>query len=89
MAARGNGWQQLSARGSTSENGGVRSQKRALWSPHASASVTSLLLALVGIALSVSAQTYSIDAYKIAGDGGTSTGGVYSVSDTIGQPDAG
>ena len=35
------------------------------------------------------AQTYSIDWYKIAGGGGTSTGGVYSVSGTIGQPDAG
>jgi hypothetical protein len=35
-----------------------------------------------------SAQTYSIDWYKIAGGGGTSTGGVYSVSGTIGQPDA-
>jgi hypothetical protein len=34
------------------------------------------------------AQTYSIDWYKIAGGGGTSTGGVYSVSGTIGQPDA-
>jgi len=31
---------------------------------------------------------YQIDWYKIAGGGGTSTGGVYSVSGTIGQPDA-
>src|ERR1051325_3070917 len=31
---------------------------------------------------------YSIDWYKIAGGGGTSTGGVYSVSGTIGQHDA-
>jgi len=37
---------------------------------------------------SASAQNYSIDWYKIAGGGGTSTGGVYSVSGTIGQPDA-
>ena len=35
-----------------------------------------------------SAQSYSIDWYKIAGGGGTSTGGVYSVSGTIGQHDA-
>ena len=35
------------------------------------------------------AQTYSIDWYKIAGGGGTSTGGVYAVSGTIGQHDAG
>ena len=34
-------------------------------------------------------QSYSTDWYKIAGGGGTSTGGVYSVSATIGQPDAG
>lgn len=34
------------------------------------------------------AQSYSIDWYKIAGGGGTSTGGTYSVSGTIGQPDA-
>ena len=35
-----------------------------------------------------SAQSYTIDWYKIAGGGGTSTGGTYSVSGTIGQPDA-
>ena len=35
------------------------------------------------------AQNYSIEWHKIAGGGGTSTGGVYSVSGTIGQPDAG
>ena len=35
------------------------------------------------------AQSYSINWYKIAGGGGTSTGGVYAVSGTIGQHDAG
>jgi hypothetical protein len=35
------------------------------------------------------AQSYSIDWYTIDGGGGTSTGGVYSLSGTIGQPDAG
>ncbi|MGA2245185.1 MAG: hypothetical protein ABSH48_09315 [Verrucomicrobiota bacterium] len=53
-------------------------------------------LATLALALSVfcfqpaaaSAQSYSIDWYKIAGGGGTSTGGIYSVSGTIGQPDA-
>src|ERR1035438_6745213 len=34
------------------------------------------------------AQSYSIDWYKVAGGGGTSTGGTYTVSGTIGQPDA-
>lgn len=38
---------------------------------------------------SVRAQTYAIDWYKVSGGGGTSTGSVYSVSGTIGQPDAG
>jgi hypothetical protein len=46
----------------------------------------SLLLIIPTICI---AQTYSVDWYKIAGGGGTSTGGVYSVSGTIGQHDAG
>jgi hypothetical protein len=33
-------------------------------------------------------QSYSIDWYKIAGGGGTSTGATYQVAGTIGQPDA-
>jgi hypothetical protein len=41
------------------------------------------------LAVSASAQSYSIDWYTIDGGGGTSTGGVYTVSGTIGQPDAG
>ena len=51
------------------------------------------ILALFGFAgalvISVLAQSYSIDWFTIDGGGGTSTGGVYSVSGTIGQPDAG
>src|ERR1039457_7002310 len=35
------------------------------------------------------AQQYSIDWSKVAGGGGTSTGGTYQVTGTIGQPDAG
>ena len=35
------------------------------------------------------AQPYSIDWHTIDGGGGTSTGGVYSLSGTIGQHDAG
>ena len=40
------------------------------------------------LCLRASGQTYSIDWHKIAGGGGTSTGGVYSISGTIGQHDA-
>ena len=36
-----------------------------------------------------SAQNYSIDWFTIDGGGGTSTGGVYTLIGTIGQPDAG
>lgn len=39
-------------------------------------------------ALNLPAQ-YSIDWFTIDGGGGTSTGGVYTVTGTIGQPDAG
>lgn len=49
----------------------------------------SAALAFLVIVLLVHAQQYSIDWYKVAGGGGTSTGGVYSVSGTIGQHDAG
>ena len=49
-------------------------------------STLALLLAWAGLA---QAQTHSIDWSKIAGGGGTSTGGVYFVSGTIGQPEAG
>ena len=48
-----------------------------------------VLLATLSSQLSTAhAQPYSIDWYKIAGGGGTSTGGTYSVSGTIGQHDA-
>src|SRR4051794_26769393 len=45
--------------------------------------------ALAGGAQSLCAQSSSIDRFTIDGGGGTSTGGVYAVSGTIGQPDAG
>jgi hypothetical protein len=35
------------------------------------------------------AQSYSIDWYKISGGGGTSTSATYQVTGTIGQPEAG
>lgn len=43
---------------------------------------------LLLISISVHAQPFSADWYKIAGGGGTTTGGVYSVTGTIGQHDA-
>src|SRR5436305_10351087 len=47
------------------------------------------LLVAAASSTSMFAQSYSIDWFTIDGGGGTSTGGVYSVSGTIGQPDAG
>ena len=44
---------------------------------------------LAGFAAPVCAQQFSIDWFKIAGGGGTSSGGNYTVSGTIGQHDAG
>ena len=46
-------------------------------------------LVFLASAIVAYAQSYSIDWFTINGGGGTSTGGVYSVSGTIGQPDAG
>ncbi len=46
------------------------------------------ILALAGFSIEARGQ-YSINWYKVSGGGGTSTGGVYSVSGTLGQPDAG
>ena len=48
-----------------------------------------LLLLMLALVQSVRAQSYSIDWYKIAGAGGTSAGGVYTLNGTIGQHDAG
>ena len=42
----------------------------------------------LALPLLATAQSYSINWYKVAGGGGTATGGVYSLSGTIGQPDA-
>ena len=51
-----------------------------------------LFMALLSLGLGTTisqAQSFSIDWFTIDGGGGTSTGGVYSVSGTVGQPDAG
>jgi hypothetical protein len=44
---------------------------------------------LLLITHSAAAQNYAVDWFTIDGGGGTSTGGVFSISGTIGQPDAG
>ena len=49
-------------------------------------SLSIILLLLVAVA--THAQQYTIDWYKIASGGGTSTGATYSLSGTIGQSDA-
>ena len=48
-----------------------------------------LLLSILNPHLSTGFAQYAINWHTIDGGGGTSTGGVYSVSGTIGQPDAG
>lgn len=45
--------------------------------------------ALFAFCFSAPAQNYSTDWHKIAGGGGQSTGAVFQVTGTIGQPDAG
>ena len=51
-----------------------------------SRTVLILCLAFVG---SARAQNFAIDWFTIDGGGGTSTGGVFAISGTIGQPDGG
>jgi hypothetical protein len=66
--------------------------KIAMKNPKCGICVTVSLVAISLLSFAVSsasAQNYSIDWFTIDGGGGTSTGGVYSVSGTIGQPDAG
>jgi hypothetical protein len=49
---------------------------------------TFLLLLTLALPSLGFAQSYSVDWFKVSGGGGTSTNGNYSVSGTIGQPDA-
>lgn len=46
-------------------------------------------LAILAVFAVAQAQNYTIDWSTVDGGGGTSTGSVYSISGTIGQPDAG
>lgn len=55
---------------------------------HHSTCVTIALATLLGAA-AASAQPFAIDWYTIDGGGGTSSGGNFTLSGTIGQPDAG
>ena len=48
-----------------------------------------VLVAVLSVTTGALAQQYSIDWYKVAGGGGTSSNGQYTVSGTIGQHDAG
>ena len=49
---------------------------------------TDFMMSATGRCFSASAQSYSINWYKVAGGGGTSTNAQFSLSGTIGQPDA-
>ena len=48
-----------------------------------------LLLAVIVFCVGACGQTYSIGWYRIAGGGGTSSGGAYEITGTIGQEEAG
>jgi hypothetical protein len=50
-----------------------------------------ILLSILSILVPglIVAQSYNINWWKVAGGGGSSTGGTYSLNGTIGQPDAG
>ena len=55
-------------------------------------SIAPLIVLMLAVCLATTqtrAQTFGIDWHTVDGGGGTSTGSVYSVSGTIGQPDAG
>ena len=47
------------------------------------------LLIILTLAATIHAQPYTIIRWTVDGGGGTSTGGSYTLSGTIGQPDAG
>jgi len=65
---------------------GIKKPKLAIQALACSIPLAGLILF---IAVTGLAQSYSIDWHTIDGGGGASTGGVYSVTGTIGQPDAG
>ena len=65
------------------KNAACRMQKRGgLW-------LLCFIVLPSSLCLRAQGQQYSVDWFKVSGGGGTSTGGVYSVSGTVGQHDAG
>lgn len=76
--------QRSGGRGQRSQVGGQRSGVRV---QRSGIGLAVLLLALAVFA--GEAQDYAVGWWTVDGGGGTSTGGVYSVSGTIGQPDTG
>ncbi len=62
--------------------------KRLLRNRKSRTKFVALLLTLAALAV-YGQSNYTVDWFTIDGGGGTSTGGVYRVSGTIGQPDAG
>lgn len=57
--------------------------------PSAMKTIPSILAAALSVIAGTVQAQYSLDWYTIAGGGGASTGGVYAVSITLGQHDAG
>ena len=51
--------------------------------------VATVLLAGAALAVAAANAGYTLDWFTVDGGGGTATGGNYTVSGTIGQPDAG
>jgi len=66
----------------------IRRPKARLEPGNCQLAIGHFFLFLLLLATAAHAQTYSIAWFTIGGGGGTSTGGVFSVSGTIGQPDA-
>ena len=58
-------------------------------SPYAPGVLASIVLLWFVSVTSTPAQNFKIDWWTVDGGGGTSTGGVYALTGTIGQPDAG
>ena len=56
---------------------------------HTTCKILLTLAMLAGTVMGLRAQTYSVDWFKVADGGGTSTGGVYTATVTIGQQEAG